>query len=517
VHRFRAGVTVLTGVVVAAGLAAPLLPSATPTASATLMRGRPNVVLITTDDMRPGDLRAMPFTRRVLARRGVTFSDAISPFPLCCPAKTSIVTGQYSHNHGVRSNTWPNGGYWAFRQQGNALPAWLRDRGYGTGFVGKYLNYYGVHQPPSLPDRRRYEVPPGWGRWFASVHWVNAYEKVVLNADTPSSRPHRIRSDRYQAGYLGDITEDMIGRFHQSGQPFFVWHSQPAPHRANYGQGDWQPPIPHPHDRGDFAHVGLPRSRTFRRAFNENTADKRGPMHDRAPVDADDVRRLHQRRLESLKAVDRAVAGIVGKLKATGEYDRTVLVFTSDNGLSLGQHRYTDKNKPYDAMLGVPMIVSAPGLKDRYRPRADAADLVHVPHTVTTMDVTATIVAATGADPGRPLDGLNVLRPEANPDDGPGDRAVLIESGPRSSRRSEQAQFVGVRTDRWTWLGWRATPDGQRLDLGPVEFYDRGRLPSQVTNIQGTGRFPGTSRRLAALTQAMWDCAGDACVQDYRE
>ncbi|MGH3334128.1 MAG: sulfatase-like hydrolase/transferase, partial [Nocardioidaceae bacterium] len=75
---------------------------------------RPNIVLITADDMRADDLRFMPRTRRLLGGAGTTFTDALSNYPLCCPARATLLTGQYAHNHGVRGNEWPYGGHRTF-------------------------------------------------------------------------------------------------------------------------------------------------------------------------------------------------------------------------------------------------------------------------------------------------------------------------------------------------------------------------------------------------------------------
>ncbi len=65
---------------------------------------RPNIVLITTDDQSLDEMAWMPKTRRQLGSNGVTFTGALSPAPLCCPARAEIVTGQYGQNNGVRSN-----------------------------------------------------------------------------------------------------------------------------------------------------------------------------------------------------------------------------------------------------------------------------------------------------------------------------------------------------------------------------------------------------------------------------
>jgi N-acetylglucosamine-6-sulfatase len=85
-------------------------------------------------------------TRRLLARRGVTFANAFATYPVCCPSRATFLTGRYAHNHGVMSNDTPRGGYPAFRRKvapRRTLPVRMRRAGYRTAYVGEYLNDYG--------------------------------------------------------------------------------------------------------------------------------------------------------------------------------------------------------------------------------------------------------------------------------------------------------------------------------------------------------------------------------------
>src|SRR5947209_2431369 len=103
--------------------------------------GRPNVLVVMTDDQAAADLRYMPNVRKLLARQGTTFSNAVDSFPLCCPSRATFITGQYAHNHGVFGNFYPYGWY-GMKDRGNTLPAWLQKAGYRTALIGKWLNGY---------------------------------------------------------------------------------------------------------------------------------------------------------------------------------------------------------------------------------------------------------------------------------------------------------------------------------------------------------------------------------------
>src|SRR5215210_5710694 len=124
------------------GLTVLLLCAAAPGASARPAAatgdGRPNILVVMTDDMAAADVAFMPNVRRLLAAQGTTFADAVDSYPLCCPARATFITGQYAHNHGVRGNFQPYGWY-GMRDRANILPAWLQRVGYTTALVGKWL------------------------------------------------------------------------------------------------------------------------------------------------------------------------------------------------------------------------------------------------------------------------------------------------------------------------------------------------------------------------------------------
>jgi len=114
----------------------------------------PNVVLILTDDQRSGTLWTMPNVAQEITAQGVTFSNYFDPDSECCPARASILSGQYAHTNGVYRNNPPNGGFASFRDA-TTIATRLHTAGYRTALIGKYLNGY---------TSGRY-VPPGWDRW----------------------------------------------------------------------------------------------------------------------------------------------------------------------------------------------------------------------------------------------------------------------------------------------------------------------------------------------------------------
>ena len=118
--------------------------------------------------------RAMPNTLDLIAKKGMTFNRYYVSYPLCCPSRVSLLTGRYAHNHNVRGNVPPNGGYIGFsfrRPTTHNLATWLQAAGYRTIHIGKFLNGYGDE-----PFDNGTTVPPGWSAWH-----------TVLNADTTTT------------------------------------------------------------------------------------------------------------------------------------------------------------------------------------------------------------------------------------------------------------------------------------------------------------------------------------------
>src|SRR5205823_5508084 len=116
----------------------------------------PNIVLILTDDQRWDSLWAMPNVQSELLAYGIEFTNAMVVNSLCCPSRTTVLTGQYSHSTLVYDDGGAYGGFNSFHGDSSTIATWLHGAGYHTGLIGKYLNQYGGTY-----------IPPGWDRWVA--------------------------------------------------------------------------------------------------------------------------------------------------------------------------------------------------------------------------------------------------------------------------------------------------------------------------------------------------------------
>ena len=322
-------------VLLAAVVAALAPPLAAPPAAAE--EPLPNIVLIVTDDQRFDSMWALPNVEEELVRRGTTFTQAHVVLPLCCPARASILTGQYAHTTGVYGNgtTDARGGGFAGFDDSTTIATVLDAAGYRTGLVGKYLNGY----PGSY-------VPPGWDRWVGLSNSSGSYYEYDLTEDNAVVHYGSAPED-----YLTDVLASKAVDFLDAGasRPFFLMWTPLAPHA-----------LATPAPEYEHAFDGLPPWRPPSYA-EADVSDKPPWLQARkrwgAAAQADiDAFREHQ--LESLLSVDDAVDDIVERLRSNGELENTLIVFTSDNGFLYGEHRLRAKDLPYEEATRVPMVYS---------------------------------------------------------------------------------------------------------------------------------------------------------------
>ena len=158
----RAQRRVLVGVslAVAGALLVILVPNwASDRSTAAAAASEPNILVIETDDQTVESMKVMQNVNSLIGAQGATFANSFVNYSLCCPSRSTFLTGQYAHNHRVLSNSGPEGGFQRFESlhATNNLAVWLRHAGYYTAMVGKYLNGY-ANKPPK---------PPGWSEWHA--------------------------------------------------------------------------------------------------------------------------------------------------------------------------------------------------------------------------------------------------------------------------------------------------------------------------------------------------------------
>ena len=436
---------------------------------------RPNLVFVLTDDMRDDDLDHMPITRRLLAEQGMEFTDAISPHPLCCPARAQLATGQYAQNNGVQHNRGVHGGFQALDPTQEAS-AWFRSSGYRTAFVGKFLN--GYH-----PGDVR---PAGWTRWDALTRGVYDYVDFSMTGDGDPVR----YTDSYITSVIEDRTNEDVRDFARSGDPFVVYAWHLAPHYRITPEGGRGLPPAMPQDQDRFLDD---RPSSFDDpAFNEDdVTDQPAYLRRLPPAAPDEVRAENTARLQSLQAVDRAVGSLVETLDREGVLDDTYIVFTSDNGYSLGEHRFVGKDVLTDQALQVPLLVRGPGVA-----AGSTSQLL-----VTLVDLPVTFAALIGVTPQWQVDGTS-LAPTLRGGDQTFRDTTLIQTG---RTLGDGWSHRGVRTDRYLY-----GTDGVDTFL-----YDRLLDPHEMVNVADDPAYSEVRSTLESRRRELITCAGWTCNQQF--
>jgi arylsulfatase A-like enzyme len=348
-YRDLTGTTtpITAGGAVPIGAKPVLIEGSTPGAA-----GAPNIVLVLTDDqdVQTGTLSYMPNVKALLADQGVSFSNALVPLSLCCPSRTTMLRGQFPHNTGVLTNALPDGGFeraFSNNVEATSIATLLHGAGYRTVLLGKYLNGY--------PDTAGGTyIPPGWDEWYSPVDGDPYSEFNYTLNENGTKVPYRGAATDYMTDVLYGKAADFIQRAAtKPAQPLFIYFATYAPH---------SPYTPAPRHANLFSTVSAPRPPSFNET---NVADKPAyirtkPLLTQAEIAAIDED--YRNRLRSLQAIDEAVAGLVAKLAATGRLANTYIIFASDNGYHMGEHRLLPgKYTPYETDIHVPLIIRGPG------------------------------------------------------------------------------------------------------------------------------------------------------------
>eukprot|EP00092_Neocalanus_flemingeri_P096742 GFUD01123187.1.p1 GENE.GFUD01123187.1~~GFUD01123187.1.p1 ORF type:complete len:869 (+),score=235.67 GFUD01123187.1:153-2759(+) len=368
---------------------------------------RPNIILILTDDQDKdlGSLQFMPKLARHLGEEGATYQHGYVSTPMCCPSRSSLLTGLYVHNHHVYTNNDNcSSPYWVENHEKRTFATYLQQSGYHTAYYGKYLNKYTGHH-----------VPPGWDQWHGLVRNSRFYNFTIN-----SNGVLKQHGDDYARDYLPDIitnkTLQLISRSTISSSPFMAVLSYPGPHGPEDAAPQYQ---------DMFHNVTTHHTPAYDFAPNPDKqwilrhTEKMLPIH-RSFTDL-----LMTKRLQTLQSVDSAVEKIVQRLADTGQLDNTYIFYTSDHGYHLGQFGLVKgKAFPFEFDTHVPFLVRGPGIPPR-----SVRD-----QPVLNIDLAPTFLDIAGLEKPPHMDGKSILPTFRKPDKKLRD-AFLIERGKMTFER----------------------------------------------------------------------------------
>ncbi len=450
----------------------------------------PNIVFILTDDMALQDVPVMPKLQKLMIDEGTTFANFFVTNSQCCPSRSSILRGQYVHNHGVLSNSIGFKGFHDFGLEASTIGTWLKSAGYTTAYLGKYLNGY-----PKGSSQTH--VPAGWDEWHAAIGSGGYKEFDYTLNENGRLVGYGHRPDDYLTDVITRKAKAIILQAVQDKKPFFLHLAPFAPH---------EPSTPAPRHRELFADAKAPRTASFNaKSLTGKPAYIRArPLLTEKQIDVMD--RLYRKRIQSLQAVDDLLEELIETLKDTGQLQNTFVVFTSDNGYHLGQNRLLQgKQTPYEEDIHVPLVIRGPGIPAQHT----------VPHLAIETDLAPTFAEWASVLPPRFVDGrsLEPLLEKQVPPLEEWRHAVLVDHSPGPepfmskfesmlfTEKPSLTAYRALRTNHYLYVQYRS---------GERELYDLRNDPEELQNLVEQAD-PELIKRFSSWLREIGRCKGEGC------
>jgi N-acetylglucosamine-6-sulfatase len=454
-----------------------------------------NIVFILVDDENVPVMNAsLPWMTNLqthVINRGTTFSNSFDSVSLCCPSRATILTGQYAHNHGVKTNVTPYG-FPSFVDT-STLATWLQTAGYRTGLIGKYLNGY--------PAGSVY-VPPGWNS-FQAISGANVGMYGYQLNDNGVSRTYGSLTADYQTDVFAGMASTFIT---SSTTPFFLYVAPSAPHMSDtvlcslpYGTIGTVQPAPR--------HIGLAAGLVFPQPPSYNEAvvtDKPAWLKNNfgllSASQTTCLGKVYRDQVEAMMAVDDLIGTVVSALTVTGHYADTAIVITSDNGYQFGEHRVTQKEFAYEESIRVPLYITAPGHTTL---QATTRFAINNDYAPTFLEMAGLPVPAT-------VDGRSLVPLLTNPATLPWRKQFLVEHW-TSTADPVLTGYRALRTD----TSATSAPNELWVRYGTTdrEFYDLTADPYQLVSRHLCTEAPCSTQKayLDGLLTSFLTCAGATC------
>ncbi len=472
---------------------------------------QPNIILINLDDadrelieidfIRMPQVRYFPHISR-LAEDGIRFTNLHCNNPLCGPSRASLFTGQYSYKNGVKCNQpatensrGTTGGFPAFRDFGpyestsskyfqNELGVWLKQAGYRTMLVGKYLHDGYLPGPGQTWNDLR---APGWDDAYIALGASYYNTTIIKNGEV--TNVNRAPVEQYPEAYRtvveGVDARDLVTQHvvTQPQQPFFLYLAPVAPHTEPTDERDLLEVQPGKGMAEPRYKSWWPNIKQIRTAdYNEwNILDKPQPIRQMPklftigndPNINEDLRNdvEFRRRVLAMRSVDDMVGQLRQTIEQLGLVGETIILLTSDNGFHLGQQRHFGKSLPYQSSTNVPLIAWGPTLIQK--------KAVPQGHLLSTIDIAPTVLELAGRTIPEPVQGKSfvpLLRQSVPiPELSWRPEGVLVESYASQRARGyvQQATFNSLRLHDTIYTEWA---NGER------EYYDLKVDPNELIN-----------------------------------
>jgi arylsulfatase len=423
-----------------------------------MSENQPNVLLILTDQHQVRALGAVNEEFHTpaldsLAADGTLFSNAYCTHPQCSPSRSSLVTGRYPHQTGVR--TLSNWGPYELDPESNSVGTTLQDVGYETMWAGRWD--LGAENITGL----------GW--------------EFTRNVDLTGSQGDKaLKRDRTTATEVQRYLKE-----YNSTNPFFVTASFNLPHPVYFEDEEFS-------EYYDRNNISIPTS------FDDDLSGKppfhrERANHSECQLTEDEVREIRYRYRTMTSRVDSYIGEILDTLRDEGLYEDTVVIFTADHGDMQGAHRLNKKGVvAYEEILRVPLIVRHPELEVARNTIPDLVSNAAVPGTI--VDV-ANALGSEKFEGGSLIPAMRRSEPSSN-------QRVFFE---HNFAYWGHHPYRGIRTQEWKYVEYPKDDT--------AELYNLTTDPDEMTNLYSDSDCADIVADLDAELEAWWTSTGGGTVE----
>lgn len=403
-----------------------------------------------------------------LASEGVCFSNAVSSYPVSSPARAMLMTGMYPVNNKVIHNCNSESAPYGVELQVSSL-CWsdiLKSKGYATAYIGKwhldaphkpYVNTYNNKGRIAWNEWCKPERRHGFDDWIAYGTYDNHLKPMYWNTTAPRDSFYYV--NQWGPEYEADRAIEYLNGKKNSKKPFAMVVSMNPPHTG---------------------YELVPQR--YKDRYKNLDVEALARRYSDIPASRTTFGNYYRNNIRNyyacMSGVDENVGRILNQLKANGQWDNTIVVFTSDHGVCMGAHQETGKNIFYEEAMRIPMIISWP---KKLKPREDNVTMMAV------ADLYPTLLSLMGYKNDIPKEVQTF------------DLSETLLSGKENRKLIQPYYYIqydepstgyrGLRTSRYT-IAFHAS----KGTLDKVILFDRKRDPNEMTNV--AGQHPKLVRRL---------------------
>ena len=334
------------------------------------MEKRPNILFIMADQFRADVMSCVGGPARTpnldeIASQGMLFTNCSTVAPLCVPARISMMTGKYPHTTG----SWDNADY-VLSPEANLWTKEIKKQGYSTAVFGK------LHLHTDFGDLiAREPIVRGYGfdvvnevsgphstcqtrthlseEWKAKGLWGAYCADMRSRGKTPRAKPSPLPVDDYYDVYIGRKAKEFLEGY-EGDQPWFCHVSFSGPHEP------WDAPEPYA-SMYDPADMPAPRPRMYHAGAARPVGEfDRLSAKENIQCSPETAREIRANYCGSVTLIDHMIGEIINVIRSRGEWDNTVVLFTSDHGEMNGDYGIVNKRNFLQPALNIPLILRTP-------------------------------------------------------------------------------------------------------------------------------------------------------------